>query len=131
MQDPGKPAHFGSGSSGSFGLFEPVVHDSALPRVVDGVRGCNGRVEEPNLLVVVAADSGSAAWQLDDRVLVGGGRGEALFERSVGGDEDVVCDQSDGEGNEKWVEQSSTATHFERVWEKEAECLQSLLLLLL
>ena len=54
-----------------------------------------------------------------------------MFERSVGGDDDVVCDESDGEGNEKWVEQSSTATHFERVWEKEAECLQSLLLLLL
>lgn len=92
MQDPGKPAHFGSGSSGRFSLFEPVVHDSALPCVVDGVRGRYGRVEEFSILFVVGADSGSAAWQLDDWVVVGGGRGEALFERSVGGDEDVVCD---------------------------------------
>lgn len=49
-----------------------------------------------------------------------------MLERSVGGDDDVVCDESDGEGNEEWVEQScSTATHFLRFREREQRAVQS------
>lgn len=97
MQDPGIPTHFGAGSGGSLDLFEPVVHDSALPRVVDGVRRRHGYVEESGLPLFGASDSGSAARQFDDWVNgeFGGGRrsaGKALLERSIGGDDDVVCD---------------------------------------
>lgn len=96
MEDSGESAHVGVRVA-QFLLLEPVVHDSALPRVVDGVGGGDGGVEEaPRLL------RGGVRRHSDDRVNGGfGGRlaGEFLLERGIRGDDDVVGDQSCGEAD--------------------------------
>lgn len=45
MQDSGEAPHLRIGLI--FLFFEPVIHDSALPRVVDGIGGSNGGMEKP------------------------------------------------------------------------------------
>lgn len=44
VEDSGEAAHVGAGRG--LELLEPVVHDPALPGVVDGVGGRDGGVEE-------------------------------------------------------------------------------------
>lgn len=61
MQDPGEPAHLGTGFVSEF--LEPVVHDPALPGVVDGVGSSYSSVEEP-----LVGRTGFAVGHLDDGV---------------------------------------------------------------
>lgn len=74
MEDPGESTH--GRIRGILEFFEPVVHDPALPSVVDGVRGSDGSVEQ---LLGGRGRRSTIEWHLDDGV-EGDGRTRRTWE---------------------------------------------------
>jgi hypothetical protein len=92
VKDPGEPAHLGA-SPLPPRLLEPVVHDAALPRVVDGPRRGHRGVERPPRPGPEAAGGGGGGGAGE------GGDGEGR-EEGAGGEERVVGEERRGERDE-------------------------------